>query len=300
MGIERPQPEKTFNKEETLRILNEQFEHPETIEIDGEKLEIYDLQPPQTKTDIPLMIVPGWSATPIVLKENMITLAELGRRVIAVKSAHGIETPADDAYPLAELRKTAALMKGMENKQINQADAVSHSEAGIFMTIGAVENSDKFRNLVLVSPAGLIGRDTLPRLTKDFSLDIAGQMVKALFKKRERLGIISRAMWEATKAIIDSPKKTWEEIKAMVDFQIPELLAELKKDGHGISIVHGIDDKAFPIDRMKKIVTDKMVDQFLCVRGSHNEMYLDPTNFSKTLDLVLDEMEAKHNKKINS
>lgn len=297
MSIGEKEFEQDYSKEEIFRLLEEQYNNPEIVEIDGQKLEIIDLKPPTLKTEVPLVIVPGWSATAKVLRENIIILAKLGRRVIVISAPHGIETEDTENYPLAELRKTAALLWGIKHKGFNKVDAVSHSEAGVFLAIGAMENSDKFRNLIFVSPAGMIGRDTLARLTRDFTSDIIGQTVKGLFREPRRLGKISRSFWEATKAVLDDPKKTWEEIKSMVNYQIPDLLAELKKQGHGISIIHGVSDKTFPMDRVQKLTNRGIVDGFVSVKGSHNEMYLKPHPFTEWVDHLLDAMEKKLAKK---
>ena len=295
MSAEQPKIEQSNNEAELSLLFEQQYDNPEIVDIDQQKLEIVDLQPPQPKTEVPMVMVPGWAATPEVLRENAIILAKLGRRVILPNSPHGLEIEKTTGrnYPLAELRKTAALLQSIEHKQLNEVDAVSHSEAGIFLTIAALENSDKFRNLVLVSPAGLTGKDSFSRLASGFFHDIAGQTVKALLHEPNHLGKIGTAFWEAMKAIASDPKKTWEEVMAMVNYQIPELLAELKQQGHGISIIHGAQDKAFPMERVQQMVNSGLVDGFISVKGSHNELYLNPQPITEWVDHLLDAMEKK-------
>jgi len=64
------EPSKILNDR---KLLIEQYKNSEKVDIDGEKLEIYDLNPEIKKTDVPLVVVPGWSATPKVMEENMLT-----------------------------------------------------------------------------------------------------------------------------------------------------------------------------------------------------------------------------------
>ncbi|HLB60624.1 MAG: hypothetical protein A3B10_02420 [Candidatus Doudnabacteria bacterium RIFCSPLOWO2_01_FULL_44_21] len=283
----------TGSNEKTPRTLEEQYNNPDIIGDDKNKVEIIDLIPPQLKSDVPIILVPGWSATAHVLKENVLTLARLGRRVIVASAPHGVETNPQEIYPDAEMRKTEALMQALDYKGIKQADAICHSEASLFMTMGAMIHRDRFRNLVLVSPTGLIGPDTFPRLATDFSKDIAGQTLKALFNDHSRIAKMWKAYTEFGKSIVAGPILTIQEMNAIVTFRIEEILRELKSRGHGISIIHTAHDKAFPMDRMQKIVDKTMVDGFVSVGGSHNELYLKPQAMSRWIDHLLDAMGNK-------
>lgn len=279
--------------EGTLRILEEQYNNPDVIGDGKHKIEIIDLIPPQLKTDVPAILVPGWSATAHVLKENVLTLAKLGRRVVVASAPHGVETKPHEIYPAAEMRKTEVLMQALDRKGIKQADAISHSEASLFMTMGAMIYRDRFRNFVLVSPAGLIGPDTFPRLAADFSKDISGQTIKALFDDHSRIAKMWKAYTEFGKSIVAGPILTTQEMNAIVTLRIEDILRELKSRGHGISIIHTAHDKAFPMDRMQKIVDTTMVDGFVSVGGSHNELYLKPQRMSEMIDRLFDAMEGK-------
>lgn len=285
-----------FKKEDTAldRLLEEKFTNPEELEIDGEKIKIIDLQPLKLKTKIPVAVVPGWSATAKVLKENIIGLAKTGRRVIAVSAPHGIKTRRNKKYPLPELRKTAALLYTLDYKNLKKVDAVSHSEAAIFLTIAVKENPKKFRNLILVSPAGLIGRDNLFRLIERFLLNIAKQCARAIFLEPHRLKKISLSFSEGVKAIFTEPRKTIREVKAIIRFKISDLLFELNKK-HGVCVIVGADDLLFPIAKIKEQLKEGIIDQFVVVPGSHNELYLGPENFTKLIDELLDKMAKNKN-----
>lgn len=300
-------PEREFSPERDLRgFLENQFDHPETVEVNGTAIDIHDLTPPEQKTEIPTVVVPGWSATASVLKENIVSLAEHGRRVIVASAPHGVETEASPLYPQIELQKAEAIVGAMDHKDIPVADAVSHSEAGVFLAIGATEHTDRFRNLVLVSPGGLIGPDNLPRLGLDFNRDILGQWAHGAFRNNEHGKKSLKAIHEAIKAWIDDPQKTWQAIMAMVEYEIPDLLKGLKQEGHGITIIHGAHDLAFPMKRMAGsvergqvkpgVVTKDMVDGFISVRGSHNQMYLEPHPFTELIDQQLDALERKYSR----
>lgn len=131
-----PRPERSHLR----AMLEEQFDRPEEVSVQGTTIEVHDLTPPEVKTEIPTVIVPGWSATARVLKENIVSLAERGRRVVVTSAPHGIEATPNPLYPDIELRKAQAIIEGMDRKGIEVADAVSHSEAGIFLAVGATEH----------------------------------------------------------------------------------------------------------------------------------------------------------------
>lgn len=293
MSVERQRFEGKYEDEGVLQLFEEQYNSPDVIEVGKEEIEVVDLNPPEKKTETPTILVPGWAATADVLKENALTLAKLGRRVVVASAVHGVETEPQEVYPDAEMRKTEALMQSLDHKGIERADAVSHSEGGMFMTIGAMEHNDRFRNLVLVSPAGLIGKDSWARLGPAFTRDISEQTIKALFQDRSRFGKMWKAYTEFGKATAQDPVQALREIQAMVDYRIEDLLREMKSRGHGVSIIHGVHDRAFPMERMQKIVDETMLDGFVSVKGSHNELYLKPHPMSELVDHLLDAMEKK-------
>jgi len=284
--------------------LERQFDNPERVEVKNSVVEIHDLIPPELKTEVPTILMPGWSSTGQVLRENIISLAEHGRRVIVASAPHGIESEPHPLYPQIEMRKAEAVLETLRYKNIPIADAVGHSEAGVFLGLAASEDSKRFRNLVLVSPAGLIGPDSLPRLAKGFNEDISRQWGHGALRDWEHGKKSWQAIQVALQSWMEDPRRTWEAIMSMVKTEIPGVLKKLKADGHGITIIHGAHDHAFPMDRMAgKIkagktssgtVTSEMVDGFISVRGSHNELYLQPHPLTELIDQQLDALEKKY------
>lgn len=266
--------------------LEEQFKNPKILELYGGKVEVVDISPENQKDEVPVVVAPGWMATPEVFKDNILTLAELGRRTISVNSPHGIEAEKIENFPDAELRKAAAFIKTLEEKNINKVDAIGHSEAGIYLTVAATIYPDKFRNIILVDPGGMIGKDNIARLSVDFSLDIIKQTIRSI-KDRRLIKPILKSFWEGGKLKNLHPVRAVREILAISDFQIHELLRGLKEKGVGLSIIHAIDDKAFPMDRVQKIAKTDQLDGFYSVKGTHNEFYLKAKKYTQLADEAL-------------
>jgi len=63
-----------------------------------------------------------------------------------------------------------------------------------------------------------------------------------------------------------------------------------------ISIIHGVDDKFFPMERVQKMTTSKIVDGFYSVKGTHNEILLHQETHTKLIGQVLDALEKKSEK----
>ena len=149
------------------------FKHPETLFTFGGSVDVVVLEPEHAKTEVPLVLVPGWATTAEVHKRNAILFAEAGRRTIVISAPHGIPAvPGEyENIPLAERRKAAAIEYALEAKLINKADVVTHSEAAIFVTIAALKQPERYRSITYVAPAGLIGEDRFWQLARRFNAD---------------------------------------------------------------------------------------------------------------------------------
>jgi len=297
----------------------EQFDCPESLEIDGENLEVYDVSPKETKTDTPLFVVPGWAATPNFLKENIVGLAEKGRRVLSVNSSHGVEVadkkknygriifpygfdPNERATAISreemdevQLKKIEAFMRVLEEKGIDQVDVVAHSEAGINMILAAGIHPEKIRNIILVDPGGLTGRESPANLAARFTWDSAKSMISEM--KQRRIGMefykrMMRAGKEIAKSVAKDPISSFKEILAIARTQTPEVIKELRGLGKQIRVVHAIDDQTFSADKLVETLGPDTVDEIELVKGSHGELAMNPEVMNKLIDEKLDAMEA--------
>jgi hypothetical protein len=94
------------------------------------------------------------------------------------------------------------------------------------------------------------------------------------------------------------------EIEGMTAVSLEEIMIELKKNKNiGISIIHGIDDKTFPMDMVQTGAGERglpeAVDGFYSVKGGHNELYLNPDKYVGVVVealLALEKKQEKNNK----
>lgn len=300
---EPSQPEASSEAPEKERLfLKEQFMRPEILELGGEKIEVHDIAPEKLKTEVPVVFAPGWSGTPEAYRDNIVNLAAAGRRVLSVNAPHGIENHDIQGeevkdYAPVELGKLAAVTEALEKKGVQKVDAVAHSEAGIFLTIAATLNPERFRNLVFVDPAGMIGKDNMARLGVGFSIDLVKQIVReARREDDDRMSPKPGGALAPLKVLFSNPKASFRGVAAIANSDIHEMLEDLKKKGVGISIIHGVEDRAFPMERVQEVVNTDQVDGFYSVKGGHNESILTPRKYTELIDYALDAMEKKQEK----
>ncbi len=284
--------------------LEKQIESLESIEVYGGELNVVDLSPEKKKTDVASVWLKGWGTTSKIFRDNLISLAETGRRVLAVDNPHGIsvenlteeeKSKLEPTSPI-ELQKITALLKLLEVKELEKVDLVTHSEGAIYGVLAAMLRPEKFRSLVLVDPAGMVGEDNQGRLIKEAVLDIALQIGR-IFKKMKNIDwqALSKTLGansDFNRVIAASPKGTHETIGEISETQIDEILILLKSLGLKIAIIHGVDDKFFSMERVQNMTKAKMVDGFYSVQGTHNQVYLHPEKFTKVIDSALDSLES--------
>lgn len=277
------------------RSLERRLQKKESVNIDGTVLEVIDLHPETPKSDVPVLLAPGWAPSLKVFRENMLTLARLGRRVIAIDAPHGIPTERIEGLSDPEARKSAAILHVLQAKGIGKVDVIGHSEAGLYVTAAALQRPDQFRNIVLVDPAGIIGEDRLEKLSARFIGDITRQVRDAVWNlfrgDHRRTSRTLRALHEGGKPIRSSPRQSFKEVQVIASTQIQDRLRKLKEMGKGISVIHAVDDGAFPMPRVQGTITSQHTDGFYAMKGTHNEFFLDPIRTTELAEHALTSLE---------
>ncbi|MFH0890796.1 MAG: alpha/beta fold hydrolase [Candidatus Liptonbacteria bacterium] len=321
-------PTNIFLRDYSVR---EQIEGAAAVEIDGERVKVVDISPEKLKTETPLLVAPGWAATPKFLQDNIEGFVRGdgagGRRTLCLDTPHGVdlrgaqggssisrtaarrkvgqvsrqETAEDylteETISEAELRKVAAAVKVMEEKGISQVDVVAHSEAGINMLLAAALYPEKFRNIVLVNPAGLMKKDNTAALATRFSYDNVRRTLAEVasgFPGGKRFAQrTNTAGLEIIKSVAKNPLRSLKEVVAIANTHTGELIDELKTKGVRVSIIHTTKDRAFPIQRVKEMASAREIDEFYTIEGGHGELMLNAEKVTDLADRALISMEKK-------
>ena len=286
------------SKSESVVSFEEQFEDKQTFELFGGTVEYVDIKPEHQKSDVPVIFALGWGETPETFKDSIRVMSERGRRVISISHARGGgkvdrgEIKGD--YPEEELRKSFAILKILEEKNISKADVVAHSEGGINTAIAATIETARFRNIIFVNVGGLIGSDKFPKLAGRFSMNfIQEALLLGTEQDPTRTLRIAKTVSETTKYILKNPLRALKESVAISASETDEMLGSLHDKGVGIVVMNGVDDPVFPVKKMQEIVKREQIDGFLSVEGGHNEIFANPEKFIPAIDNMLDTLEKR-------
>lgn len=284
-----------------LHEADESQKNTETMEICGEEVLVYDHSLETLKSEVPVMLMPGWSGSIETYRENLETITKNGRRVLMAETPHGVEDIKDfregigekgSVAPDVHLKKIAAYMEVLDDKEIHEVDVISYSEGAIHTIIAASIASEKFRNLVLVNPGGLIGNDSFRRLSINFSKEIVSAVIDTL----RNPALVDKAyhiLKDISKTVGTGPIKSIQEITGITNTELENILKELRQNGIKISILHGADDTAFPMDKMQQTLDGEAVDGFYSVEGGHRNFLLEPKKYTEAAESALTALESK-------
>lgn len=290
--------ERTIETAEIIPTFEEQWNVPHLIPVDGETIEIRDVRPENAKDSIPVITGLGWSESPDSIKKNVHLIYNNGRRVISPNTPHGIEPGeiAEEAssHPAVELRKMAGLIKSLEALGVEKADVVAHSEGAIYTVLAAYLFPEKIRNIVLVNPAGVIGKDSLPRLMVGFSADLTKQVIKDLMDGGPTF------LLNGLKVLSKNPLQAIKSVLAIADSDIRDMLRDVREHGIKISVIATTEDIAFPMKKIQEALGRGDIDGLYSMVGSHNEYLTNPEPYIRIAEHALSDMAANNKEKAES
>lgn len=276
----------------TSETFENQFKRRVKIKVMGEIVHIIDIKPKILKSTTPILIAPGWANTPIVFKDSLKGLSKLGRRVITVDhSKIGQNIKLIDNYSEAELRKALSIIAALDKLGISKIDAVGYSEGGINVVLAASLSPQRFRNIILLNPAGMIGKTSFFELFKRFSIDIVKTSVASIINPPIKNNV-DKSVKSFLNYFIANPARALKECMEISKTDIRKKIKELKSKGIGISVIHSLSDEVFPIkqDHIKKY----SIDKFYTIQGNHVGIISHP---EKYIGLIIEALNYYENKK---
>lgn len=257
-------------------------------------VETVDISPITHTHQTPVLFAPGWQETIKMERECLYELYDSGRRVVSLTHPMAVyKRDTNDGFPAIEARKAETLLGFLDAKDIHQIDAMAHSEGAINLAIAAMMQPERFRSLVLVTPAGLIGDDNLLRLSIGFGRHVVrtGQINKLL------KGRLKGQIYHQKLPLLKKMSIVLEEGLAMTSFNLHPLLLDLRKKGVRIAVLAGEKDTAFPIDRLKNHLSKSApedehfgFDMFATKPGGH-EIYTNTHEIMKQVLGIFDNLE---------
>ncbi|MDB5238263.1 MAG: hypothetical protein JWM46_533 [Candidatus Kaiserbacteria bacterium] len=170
----KPLLQRVMELRSTRKVLNSQYaqEWQTRLTPTGEEFSVHaidrakvkEMRPPED--DVPIVIAPGYTVGPRATRRNAIGLAELGHSVMTYavptnsKNFDPDKKFGEDVPVYSKVHATA-LLRAMEEgeKEIferpTKFDVIGYSFGAISTLIAADAAPEKFRNIVLINPAGL-------------------------------------------------------------------------------------------------------------------------------------------------
>lgn len=253
-------------------------------------IEVIDVTSQNPDVNIPILFAPGMGAT---INTNLIalnTMAGKGRRVVSLNHPRrGGKIPGE--IQAEELRKARSLLAVINETGAGKVDVIAHSEGAINTILAALINPDKFRNIVLVEPAGLVGRHSIATLIERQGRenDLADQRQSKNKDFSDQAKTIDR---EFGKYLASNPLRALNEIHAISRAEIQEMLRVLHEKGIKIAIFQSADSRLFPMDLVQKMVKDSKIDGFYSLQGGHYDIQHDPRFAIQTVK-ALEALEMK-------
>ncbi|MFA5368527.1 MAG: alpha/beta fold hydrolase [Candidatus Paceibacterota bacterium] len=250
------------------------------------KEEIIEVIPEEIKEETPVFVSPGWGVSLELQKQSLKTISLEGRIALTAcfEREEKIKEGEEGDIPIAELQKALTIVSALEKMGEGRFDAIGHSEGGLNLAIAASLYPEKFRNLVFISPAGMIGKDSYMDLIKRFAID---EGIKE-FKNMEKSNIDSfyKYFKGILKYVFKNPLLAHKEIKEISQMDIFKMTKYLKDRGVGVGFVCGADDKVFPIEEVIKNVNKQNLDHFISTTGDHGAFIFDDKHILLATDLL--------------
>lgn len=297
--MEKP-PLSESESEESISF-ESQFVKREHYDVAGGNAEVVDITPEKLKDGIPVLLAPAWGLEIDVYKRSIENLSEQDRRVVSLShprrggdlKAHSSEEEMEK-YPEEELRKAYNILDVLEQKKIEQVDAIAHSEGALNITIAAMLHPEKFRNIVYFAPAGLIGEDKFTRLMKGFAGQ--GKRAESLADYPISEGekeTAAAAMAAVKKYVMANPIRAFKEVRDIAKSQIHEMIEYLHEKGIGIIVMSPEDDPVFPTAKMSEYAKIDSMDMFAVTKGGHGGIGDQPERFTAEAEEMLSALQWK-------
>ncbi|MDO8507035.1 MAG: alpha/beta hydrolase [bacterium] len=282
-----------------LEISHEEPQHNNitdgSVESFGGESKFVDIQPSLESqiSNIPVIVAGGWSETPKSLQDVGEEITSKGRRTILVEHARSGGKDKDQTdYPPETQQRANTLLVTLDKLNIDKADIIAHSEGALDAVFAAMQSPERFRSLILVAPAGMIGEDSIPALSARFSKKIVRGWTK---DARENPKAAYRLNTGTPQYVAKNPVKAIREIKDISSITIEEALTDIKESGVNVSIIQSQSDQVFPSERINKnVVLGENVDRHASVvseDAGHDDLIVHPERSTRAALQMIDQFE---------
>jgi pimeloyl-ACP methyl ester carboxylesterase len=249
---------------------------------------------------LPVLIAGGWSEGTQSLRDSAQEIFDSGREVILVDHARrgGAEKNSTDFHPEI-VHKAKTLLSVLDAAGLDKVDVISHSEGALNTILAASWRPERFRDIVLVAPAGLIGEDSVPRLAARFVPKIIRGYRKDMPELKARdPESAKRFAVSGPRYIKANPVKALREINALAHTRIDKSMEDLRAAGIRIGVIQSHSDSGFPDKRIGEHVilegNKANVDAYASVAAKdagHDDLIIHPERSTRAALAMLTNFE---------
>jgi pimeloyl-ACP methyl ester carboxylesterase len=250
-------------------------------------IEFVEEYPDKLVSETPVVFVPGMAADWEHLEDSQKILSEEGRHLFTL--VHPKKKMADVDI---ETQKAFSILSLIENKNLDKTDLVATSEGALNALIAACLDPQKVRNIALVNPAGLYGEDGRISLAKRSGKEMARSINEATDDPEviQKLKSLSK---RSKKLMIENPSVFLQELRALSQADIREMLGYLKEQGIKVSIIQGVDDLLFPMEKTQEYAKAGLIEGFYSTKGGHYNFLTHPQDLMPLVSEALRALEEK-------
>lgn len=209
------------------------------------------LRPEKFVSEVPVFVAGGWSVSRRTLEGVGEEITKSGREALLIDHARFGRPQADGAYPAETVQKANSMLNAMDKSGTKKTDVIAHSEGALASIYAALEYPERFRSLILVAPAGMIGEDSVKELAGRFLKKQRESLTKDLPENPTAVG---RIMLGGAKYIGKNPAKAYREVSNIANEKADEILRELRQRGVYVGLIQSNADPLFPPERIEKHV----------------------------------------------
>ena len=186
-----------------------------------------------------------------------------------------IRYPQEEHIPETQLSKILAIQQILDHEKLEETDVIAHSEGSIHAITSAFLFPDRFKNILLMNPAGII-----PMSPIELALSGAQEgKVRAIENRTEKEDL----SWSRVKELMRNALMLYRSVNSISDVSeeglMMEMIKEIRSRGVKVGVLYTDRDKLFPKDKLENAITNNgeyemedMFDHIQLETGDHGDM----------------------------
>ena len=247
-----------------LQNAEQSFDETRTLSVHGIPVTVRDVCTESGPDERPIAFWHGYGQTTACYEDVMQSIATQNRRVIALECGHWTKTSAKkDDVPVR--LKPELFPRVLDALDIDAVDSVGHSHGCNVQTYEALDNPDRFGDLVYCMPAGFTGKKSTSVLMWKLLRE------RWAHKARNRLRVFRDAQYakryyrshtEGIRYLLGNPFHALREGRSVAHCPlVPAVQQLIESYSKNVALVMGKNELLFPLEEIQQSADTLAVDQ---------------------------------------